>query len=803
MARKFDLISELYERTCFAVTDNPVNWQSFLKTAGRNFRLRFDEQLLIYAQRPDATAVLEIERWNGTFGRWVNRGAKGIAVFEDADRSRQRLIHYFDISDTHESRYSRPVPIWEMRPDYEAEVIETLENTFGAVNDTTSIENVVKESIANAVEDNIADYISDFMGLGAGSDIEYLSADEANALYLELVRNSVSYMVMARLGLDADKVYSPDDFVGISSFNSQEVLNAVGIATSDIAEMALLPVSRTISTLSKENRIIDEQGQSEYNKDIKDERSQSDERNHIHDGGRLQSSEPEAAGADGSNSRQMVADDDYLYEFGEYISKNELGTAHHLRNLPQETLQKMADVYTEGYRVGFINTGKDLSKKSIVNIRYSLGFEKVICLAIENFRKMGLKPVIYRAASSVITKREHHKIGYYGAIANQQYEYDHRQDQALFMDKRYVERKLEVMKTVFEQNKEMAAGVAGPAVMEIFGETPFSPEAKETAPSYDEAQRELDLLFSSKSGQITNEYIKGEERSFTIVAYPVPEIGADYAKIFDEVIKINTLDAKLYEKVQQTMIDALDQGTCVHVKGKGENQTDITVQLYPLKDAQKETIFENCVADVNIPVGEVFTSPVLEGTNGILHVSKVYLDGLQYQNLKLTFKDGRITDYTCTNFEDEKQNKKYIYDNVLKNHETLPLGEFAIGTNTTAYVAAKKFNIEDKMPILIAEKTGPHFAVGDTCYSWSEEIRVYNPNGKEIVAKDNSCSLLRKEDVSKAYFNCHTDITVPYKELEEISVVTNERKDIILLENGRFVLPGTEVLNEPLDEAGF
>ena len=314
MARKYDLISELYERTCFAVTDNPVNWQSFLKSASRNFRLRFDEQLLVYAQRPSATAVLEIERWNGTFGRWVNRGAKGIAVFEDADRSRQRLIHYFDVSDTHESRYSRPVPIWEMKPQYEAEVIETLENTFGAVNDTTSLESVVRESIANAIEDNIADYISDFMNLGAGSDIEYLSAEEANNLYLEIVRNSVSYMVMARLGLDADKVYSPDDFAGISNFNSSEVLNAVGIATSDIAEMALLPVSRTISTLSKENRIIDEQAQSEYNKDIKDERSQGDERNHIHDGGRLQSSEPEIAGADGSNARQMVSDEEELSE---------------------------------------------------------------------------------------------------------------------------------------------------------------------------------------------------------------------------------------------------------------------------------------------------------------------------------------------------------------------------------------------------------------------------------------------------------------------------------------------------------
>ena len=492
--------------------------------------------------------------------------------------------------------------------------------------------------------------------------------------------------------------------------------------------------------------------------------------------------------------------DEYLYRFGEYITKNELGTAHHLRNLPQETLQKMADVYTEGYRIGFINTGKDLSKKSVVNIRYSLGFEKVIRIAIENFRKMGLKPVIYRAASSVITKREHHKIGYYGGIANKQYDYDHRQDQALFMDKRYIERKLEVMRTVYEQHKELASGFAGPAVVEIFGEVPFSPEAKEAAPSYSEEQRELELLYSSRSGQITNEYIKGEERSFTIVAYPVPEIGAEYAEIFDEVIKINTLDAKLYEQVQQTIIDVLDQGEYVLIKGKGENQTDLHVELHRLKNPEKETIFENCVADVNIPVGEVFTSPVLEGTNGVLNVSSVYLDGLQYQNLKIIFEDGKITDYTCDNFEDAAENRKYIYDNVLKNHDTLPIGEFAIGTNTTAYVAARKYGIEDKMPILIAEKTGPHFAVGDTCYSWSEEIRVYNPNGKEIVAKDNSCSLLRKEDVSKAYFNCHTDITIPYEELEEISVVTKDGTDIILLRDGRFVLPGTEVLNEPLEK---
>ena len=492
--------------------------------------------------------------------------------------------------------------------------------------------------------------------------------------------------------------------------------------------------------------------------------------------------------------------DRYLYSFGEFITANELGTARHLRTLPKETLKKMADVYTEGYRIGFINTGKDLSKKSVVNIRYSLGFEKVIRIAIENFRKMGLEPVIYRAASGIITKREHHKIGYYGAVANWQYEYDHRQDQALIMDKRYIERRLEVLKTVYEQHREQAAQFAGPAVMETFGEKPFSPKAVPEASAYNDEQKKMAVSYDSRSGQITNEYIRGEERSFTIVAYPVPEIGENYPEIFNEVIRINTLDAKLYEKVQQTMIDALDQGQYVCVKGRGENRTDIRVVLHHLEDPQKETIFENCVADVNIPVGEVFTSPVLEGTSGVLHVSRVYLEGLQYTDLELTFKDGMITDYHCGNFDDPEEGRRYIADNVLKGHDSLPLGEFAIGTNTTAYVVGKEYGIEDKMPILIAEKTGPHFAVGDTCYSWSEDIRVYNPNGKEIIAKDNSVSINRKEDVSKAYFNCHTDITIPYEELEEISVVTKEGKHIILLKDGRFVLPGTEVLNEPLEK---
>lgn len=490
----------------------------------------------------------------------------------------------------------------------------------------------------------------------------------------------------------------------------------------------------------------------------------------------------------------------YLYYYGEFISENEIETAKHLNSLPQEVIDRMAEVYTEGYRKGFEVAGIDLSKKTVVNVRYQLGFERVIRKAIENFEKMGLRPSIYRAAVNVVTKRQQHKIGYCGGNPNKQYDYDHRDDQALFLDKKFIERKLDVMKNAYEQYKEWAAGFAGPAVMEVFGEEPFSPVRKSEAIQLSEKQQQLSVLYDSKSGQLTNQYIKGDERSFTIIAYPVPEIGDKYTEIFDEIIRINTLDAKLYEKVQQIIIDALDQGEYVHVLGKNGNETDLKIQLYRLQNPEKETVFENCVADVNIPVGEVFTSPVLEGTDGVLNVSKVYLNELQYRNLKMTFKDGRLTDYSCSNFEDSEEGKKFIKGNVLHNHDTLPMGEFAIGTNTTAYVVARKYQIEDKFPILIAEKTGPHFAIGDTCYSWSEENRVYNPNGKEIVAKDNSVSILRKEDVSKAYFNCHTDITIPYDELGEISVVKADGTRIPILLDGKFVLAGTEVLNEAFDE---
>lgn len=473
----------------------------------------------------------------------------------------------------------------------------------------------------------------------------------------------------------------------------------------------------------------------------------------------------------------------YLYLYGEHIGENEKRIAAFLNAMSDEEVQAMADTYTEGYRIGFEVTGKDLSKKQVVQVRYPIGFERMVRASIRNFEKMGLRPTMLATSTS----------------PNKQFAYDHKEDRAYYVDKAYVERCLEVRKTYFEEQKKLAAGMAGPAVIEVFGEIPFSPVSKPEAFSYNEKQQQLYVYEMSQSGQITNQYIKGDERSFTIIAYPVPSIGERFEEIFAETVKINTLDYVLYRDMQQKMIDVLDEADKVHITGKGENKTDLYVNIWKLKDPSKETAFENCVADVNIPVGEVFTSPVLEGTTGKLFVSQVYLREFNYKNLEIDFKDGMIVDYTCTNFESEEENKKYIRDNVLMHHETLPMGEFAIGTNTTAYRMARDYNIADKLPILIAEKTGPHFAVGDTCYSHDEDSVSYNPDGKAIVARENAVSALRHTDMEKAYFNCHTDITIPYDELDKITVIRRDGSTVDIIADGRFVLAGTEALNEPLD----
>ena len=485
----------------------------------------------------------------------------------------------------------------------------------------------------------------------------------------------------------------------------------------------------------------------------------------------------------------------YLYQYGEYVSDSERRLAAFMASLPEETIEKMAHTYTEGYRRGFEVMGRDLSKKKTVVVEYQLGFERMIRRAVEQFRSLGLEPVCYRAAVESLNRRSNGKRGYYGTSANRQYDYDHRYDSALYMGNAFKERKLSILKTAYEEYKDLAAMCAGPAVVETFGEEEFEPVNKKTAFSLNDHQQELTLSYATASRQIVNQYMPGDETSFTIIAFPRPEIGSDFEEIFKETIRINTLDYDTYQKIQQTLIDALDQAEYVRITGREGNETDLTVHLHTLNDPSRETNFENCVSDVNIPLGEVFTSPVLEGTKGLLHVKEVYVREYLFKDLRLEFEDGRVTEFSCGNFDSGKELVKQV---ILNGHSWLPLGEFAIGTNTAAYAMAKKYNIGSKLPILIAEKTGPHFAVGDTCYSFAEDSPMYNPDGKEVIARDNEISLLRKEDMSRAYFSCHTDITIPYNELGDITAVKADGSEILLIQAGQFVLPGTEELNRAL-----
>jgi len=493
-----------------------------------------------------------------------------------------------------------------------------------------------------------------------------------------------------------------------------------------------------------------------------------------------------------------LSDPIYMYAYGEKIGSNEIGLYNYLKKSSEDDITAMAGTYVNGYLDGFRITERDLSNKKTVRMIYPIGMERVARKSVLLFKEAGLECVINEPGSFSYNRRN----GGNGACSsseNRQAFYDHSDDKSLYLNRAFFERKKEVTEDTYAKNAEAASDLSGIALMEVFGREDFNPITKNNAVKYTADDGKLITEYMSVLGEIRNSYIPGDETSFTIISYPAPSIGPDFEKIFEETVKINNLDSDHWRQIQQYLIDALDKGDKVHIKGAGENRTDITVSLHPVIDHDRETKFENCVADVNIPVGEVFTSPKLEGTNGTLHVSHVFLGGYEFRNLELVFKDGMVDKIHCSNFFDEDANRKLIDDHIMFHHDTLPLGEFAIGTNTLAYVMARKYDIESKMDILIAEKTGPHFAVGDTCYSYAEDVSVHNPDGKEIIARDNSVSALRKTDPSKAYFHCHTDITIPYDELGKIEVISDDGGVITLIENGRFVLPGTEELNTPLE----
>ncbi|HPB18265.1 MAG TPA: aminopeptidase [Candidatus Cloacimonas sp.] len=476
----------------------------------------------------------------------------------------------------------------------------------------------------------------------------------------------------------------------------------------------------------------------------------------------------------------------YLYRYGMFISDASIKMAQFLNSYPEKELIDIARYIVQCWIDGFTRGQKDYQQKKTANIIVPCGMELLGRLIYNELDKIGIKGQFNVP---------------YKIYQNKQFSYDHRFDNALILDRDFADMAIEVYAEVVTELQEELKKDAGPVYIELFGETPFSPIVKNSVLTLNKEQQELSREMISRNTQTYYQYYKREQASFCIIAFPSPEIGEQFPEIFAATLKINLLDSMHYAEIQQKIIDVLDKADYVNVKGKPGNDTDINVQLHTLQNPEKETNFENCVADVNIPVGEVFTSPVLKGTNGTLHVADIYLNSLRYFNLKIHFADGWVKDYSCTNFADLEEGKKYIYENLLLPHKSLPIGEFAIGTNTLAYQMAKKYDILALLPILIIEKMGPHFALGDTCYSHEEDSPHPSfVNGKEMIAVDNEKSITRKDDPVNAYLQKHIDITLPYEMLASITAVTKEGEKFDIIRDGRFAVPGTEELNMFLDE---
>lgn len=474
-----------------------------------------------------------------------------------------------------------------------------------------------------------------------------------------------------------------------------------------------------------------------------------------------------------------------LYLHGRRITAHERTLFDYLAACDAGKIERIAAQIVRCFLNGYKNRNRALGPRDAVGIRAHVGQERLIAAIADRLAGEGLRACVEEPD---------------GTAVNRQVAFDHRFDASFWFDEALA------LRAEAEQERAMAACAlhlaryAGFAYLFKFGEADFSPARKTECAAFTPAQESLLRAHQQRMMKVKERHIPESEISFTAISFPTPEIGPDFPAIFDRMVAINTIDTDRWELVQQRLVDALDRARAVEVKGRDGNTTDIRVALRNLSDPAKETAFVNCGADINIPVGEVFTSPVLAGTSGRLHLKDTWLARTRYRDLWFEFRDGYIADYGCGNFPDPAVGRRHVYEHLLMPHETLPMGEFAIGTNTFAYVMAREFNILDRLTELVIEKMGPHFAIGDTCFLLNEEVPSYNRlNGKRMVAVDNEKSACRATDFANAYTFKHTDITIPYEEIGAIRAILPCGGAIDILRDGRFVLPGTEPFNAAFD----
>ena len=474
-----------------------------------------------------------------------------------------------------------------------------------------------------------------------------------------------------------------------------------------------------------------------------------------------------------------------IYLYGKSVQVSDLKLADVFNTYSIDKLNKLANQIINGYIRGFKADNKDISPKTTVQIFFSIGQEKLVEILSQKLNKVGLSSIFLPNFSSSI---------------NDQYKIDHNTDDALFLNTDFNNKSINMFTKACDLNKKILNDCSGRiGILRIDPRKTL--EKSNNSPEYSKEQIGLKKKLMLNNLDIKNKYIPKIETSFTIIALATPGIveqnDEKFKEIFDDVVNLNLLDSELYENIQHEIIKVLDQASSVHILGENGNKTDLRVMFRRINNPSKETNFLNGGATLNIPAGELFTTPKLKGTNGILHVKKIFLRGLSYSDLWLKFRDGKVSEYSCENFEGSSQNRKYIKENLFYHHDTLPMGEFAIGTNTIAYSIARKHGIENKLPILITEKMGTHFAVGDPCFARGEDNPVYNLiDGKEVVARENELTCNRNE--KDVYTNCHTDITLPYDEIKFVRAELSNNEFIDIIKDGKFVLPGTEILNKSL-----
>jgi len=477
-----------------------------------------------------------------------------------------------------------------------------------------------------------------------------------------------------------------------------------------------------------------------------------------------------------------------MYRYGLYVSEDTMKLSMFLAQYPKHKLAKFAKQMLTCYLDGFRNEGKDISGKSTVFLAYYLGQEPIIKEIIKEANNYGLKVILAEPSNFTI---------------NPQHGFDHKFDIAAYYTEEYSYKQFTIYQQAYKQFANLLQQCSGRMGVQAFGKPTFIPKRCPNHFMFSREQNKIINKYKHLQKQTIEKYMPSSEISYTIVSFPTycKKLESSFPEVFSAILDVNMLTSKKYELLQQILIDNLDLAKQVHIKGKNGNDTDITVCLHKLQSPETESNFLNCGANKNIPVGELFTTPMLQGTNGLLHVKYICLQNVTYQNLRLTFKDGFITGFSCSNYQTKEENEQYIKQNLLQGKTTLPMGEFAIGTNTLAYKVTQKFSLHDILPVLIAEKTGPHFAIGDPCFAWAENTKHYNPyNNKQMVAVENDLTAQRRENPHHAYSNCHIDITIPYDDIAYIRAICENLPPITIIQDGRFALAEVYELNKPLEE---